>query len=165
METKIAVQNAIWPYLLGVICYEANDKKDDNIYLVEITPESKKIDALYGTFEGYLKKWVDELKDHQINSFKKNLEVHSKSIIDLGLNAQTGTNSTTKTVGITKCMMELVEHVKLDGFHDFMVAAQHLEALVYDKYGEQYDAQFDSGSIEKQVRKGLDYMKGKGYYV
>lgn len=111
MDTKLAVQNAIWPYLLGVICFEASEQSEEG------DEDKDRVAELYNTFESYLISWVDELKHHQINSFKNNLETHSKFITDLSLNKSTGKNSTTKTIGIIKCMMELVEHVKLDNFH------------------------------------------------
>lgn len=172
-ETPLAVQNSLWPYLFGIICLEAGNLTEERLtengpIIRPVNERNEKLKELYDIFESYLKEWTDQLENHQKNSFAKNLEITAKGMINLchdkTIADGKGGNSTSKTMGVFKAIMESVEHVKLDGFHDFMIACQHLENIIYNEMSEIYDAQFDSGSIKKNAIKGMAYLEGRGYY-
>lgn len=91
----------------------------------------------------------------------------SQKLIDLCHDKQAcdgkGGNSTTKTMGVFKGIMENMPVVQIDGFKKFETSAAKLEGIIYKALSTEYDAQYDSGSIERKVIKGIEMMKGFGY--
>lgn len=158
MDTKTAVENSIWPYLFGVVCHEAYKPEDPD----------ERLNDLYHAFERYLIAWTEQIPKHSHSTMRKYLKLVTNDMISLCHDKQAcegrGGNSTTKTVGVFKGIMENVPLVKIEGFEEFEKACADLDALVYSYLDEEYDAQFDSGKIHKKVIKGINILKGMGYY-
>lgn len=156
METRIAVQNALWPALFQVIAQEVNSKDDPD----------PRLNSAYSLFESDFKSWVDKLKKHQLNAFEKNIKRNLTWLIDLCRDKQAmdgkGGNNTTKTVGV---YLAIIQNVPLDFTDDFKSGIEIVSDVVYHHLGKEWDAQFESGSIEKQAVKAIEHLKGMGYYA